>query len=414
MPTEHTFRDERKPVVVFYDIQLDDAGLTPYEFRTYQRIARRCAGQAEGRCTESLDSMADACGMSRPKLVRSIKVLIERKMVTRYPSPGKESTYALRDKSHWWSKEVWIEWKAAQPGKPQSHLSDEENEADLVNHRATPGKPQSHHPALTEPPPGSDVTTNNINKSSKKKNTSSPAFAGDGSGDVAPFESDVEGGNFGHSGSLTDQPTQAPAPARKKRTGKGTPQTAPESEATGRPWTDPFCDVFQNFHRARWNDVPAQVTGRDFKALKLARQSYGDKLSLDNWERACCHYFQSPPKPKHSIFHLCEHFPVYLQSPVDRFNFPMEAQRDGASTSSSTQRKTHNQRAAEDTLRAAFAAFADDESEQDFADGGSGPLITIGRGADTHPPSGAPGCDDPTDPAPQSAAPRGYGRRTYA
>ena len=95
------FKDERAPVIVHYDIELDDSGLDPYEFRAYQRIARRCAGASTGQCCESLASMAFGCRMSRAKLAQAIKGLIERRMIARRSEPGQVSFYALLDKSRW-------------------------------------------------------------------------------------------------------------------------------------------------------------------------------------------------------------------------------------------------------------------------------------------------------------------------
>lgn len=95
-----TASDNRTPPIVFYDIELDDAGLTPYEFRVYGRIARRAGGGGHS-CTESLTNMADGCQMSRSSLIRAIKGLVQRKMISRIKKDGETSAYALLDKRHW-------------------------------------------------------------------------------------------------------------------------------------------------------------------------------------------------------------------------------------------------------------------------------------------------------------------------
>ena len=92
--------DRREPVVVYFDIELDDMGLTPYEYRAYGRIARRASG-GQRACTESLDSMAAGCQMSRPTLVRAIRGLINRRMIERESKLGDTSTYYLTDKACW-------------------------------------------------------------------------------------------------------------------------------------------------------------------------------------------------------------------------------------------------------------------------------------------------------------------------
>ena len=123
--------DRREAVVVFFDIQLDDMGLTPYEYRVYGRIARRAAG-GHHACTESLDSMARGCRMSRPTLLRAIKGLIRRRMIERESKLGETSTYLLTDKSEW------------VPGEAEIHLPGKREIRGVVNERSTPGKPQIH------------------------------------------------------------------------------------------------------------------------------------------------------------------------------------------------------------------------------------------------------------------------------
>lgn len=92
--------DDRESPIVYYDIELDDAGLNPYEFRIYGRIARR-AGGGDHSCTESLTNMADGCQMSRSSLIRAIKGLLHRKMISRIRKDGDTSEYRLLDKKHW-------------------------------------------------------------------------------------------------------------------------------------------------------------------------------------------------------------------------------------------------------------------------------------------------------------------------
>ena len=92
--------DRREPVVVYFDIELDDMGLTPYEYRAYGRIARRASG-GQRACTESLDSMAAGCQMSRRTLINAIKGLIQRGMIERESKIGDTSTYYLTDKAGW-------------------------------------------------------------------------------------------------------------------------------------------------------------------------------------------------------------------------------------------------------------------------------------------------------------------------
>jgi hypothetical protein len=92
--------DQRESPIVYFDIELDDMGLTVYEYRAYGRIARRASG-GKRSCTESLDSMAAGCQMSRRSLINAVKGLIDRRMIARESKLGDTSTYYLTDKSGW-------------------------------------------------------------------------------------------------------------------------------------------------------------------------------------------------------------------------------------------------------------------------------------------------------------------------
>ena len=92
--------DERECPIVYFDIELDDMGLTVYEYRVYGRMARRASG-GQGVCTETLVSMAAGCQMSRRTLVIAINGLIKRKMISRKSKLGSTSTYHLINKTNW-------------------------------------------------------------------------------------------------------------------------------------------------------------------------------------------------------------------------------------------------------------------------------------------------------------------------
>ncbi len=165
-----SFSDEREAVVVHYDIELDDAELDPYQFRAYQRIARRCAGAKAGQCFESLEAMAQGCKMSRPTLVRAIKTLIQRRMIRRLSRQGMTSYYALTDKKSWLPASESQPVKAKQPGKPQNHVESE------------PGKPRNQGVVneraggwFTDlPGGGSVVSTKNTHEENTEKREAKP------------------------------------------------------------------------------------------------------------------------------------------------------------------------------------------------------------------------------------------------
>ena len=161
--------DQRKKAIAYFDIELDDAGLEPYAFRAYCRIARRAAGHDSGTCTESVENMAQSCHISRPSMVRALRTLIRRQMIGRVQRRGYTSVYVLLDKEQWLHPDqeenhpvVKEGTTPIEPGKGENHLlvnhrttplvkegttppepGKGENHP-LVNHRTTPGKPQNH------------------------------------------------------------------------------------------------------------------------------------------------------------------------------------------------------------------------------------------------------------------------------
>lgn len=146
-----TSSDDRQLPVAFFDIDVDDAGLSVYEFRAYMRIVRRASG-GRSACTESLENMAIACQMSRPSMVRAIKTLVDRQMIRRESKLGETSTYVLT------SKDRWI------PGKLQNHVPGKPENQGVDLTFTTPGKSQNHHLV-------NERSTKNTNKNTQKKTT---------------------------------------------------------------------------------------------------------------------------------------------------------------------------------------------------------------------------------------------------
>jgi hypothetical protein len=141
--------DQRESPIVYFDIELDDMGLTVYEYRAYGRIARRASG-GKRSCTESLDSMAAGCQMSRRSLINAVKGLIDRRMIARESKLGDTSTYYLTDKSGWI------------PGASGARPTQAPRAQGVVQEMPTPGASGAqgvvHH-----------VPTKNTNKNTQKK-----------------------------------------------------------------------------------------------------------------------------------------------------------------------------------------------------------------------------------------------------
>ena len=140
--------DDRTFPIALYDLDVDDYGLSVYEFRAYMRIVRRASG-GRSLCTESLENMAQACQMSRPTMVRAIRTLIQCGMIRREAKAGETSTYVLCDKSEW------------APGKPEIHPLGKPEIREVDHTFTTPGKPQNHHLV-------NQRSTKNTNKNTQK------------------------------------------------------------------------------------------------------------------------------------------------------------------------------------------------------------------------------------------------------
>lgn len=66
----------------FITASLDDAGLTPYEFRVYCRILRRAQGKnGKPYCYETQGRIAEAIGIHRNQVTKAMKVLRQRRMI---------------------------------------------------------------------------------------------------------------------------------------------------------------------------------------------------------------------------------------------------------------------------------------------------------------------------------------------
>ncbi len=78
---------------------LDEAGLTPYEFRVYCHIARLDYGEME---TRPLLHMAEHCDMSREMFKNCLAELLARRMIVKLAAPnGKPVTYGIVNRTDW-------------------------------------------------------------------------------------------------------------------------------------------------------------------------------------------------------------------------------------------------------------------------------------------------------------------------
>jgi hypothetical protein len=100
-PMAKQITDARQAPFVWFDTKLDDAGLSPYAFRLYCRIARRTGG-GKTNFFEALTNAAHACKMSERQARYAIKDLLKMRMVKCLQKmPGYPTIYALTDKADW-------------------------------------------------------------------------------------------------------------------------------------------------------------------------------------------------------------------------------------------------------------------------------------------------------------------------
>lgn len=86
--------------VIFVRSELDDARLTPHEFRIYAHIARR------SNCFASLESMADICQMSQATIKRVLASLKEKGMIDLISRPGTTHLISITP-PRVWSDQTW-------------------------------------------------------------------------------------------------------------------------------------------------------------------------------------------------------------------------------------------------------------------------------------------------------------------
>lgn len=84
--------------------QLDDYGLSPYEFRVYAHIVRRCGGKLTGVCFSKQKVMAETLNMSVRSIQYALNILCEVGAITKEDRNGKSDRYSLTPFSTWKDK----------------------------------------------------------------------------------------------------------------------------------------------------------------------------------------------------------------------------------------------------------------------------------------------------------------------
>src|SRR5690606_29623698 len=97
---KHAAEDQRDDMPVFIHSELDDFGLTPFEFRAYAHLARR-VNDRKGEYYEKLKNGADVCRMDVKTYRAALVALEEYGLVSREERPGQTSVFRLNPKSAW-------------------------------------------------------------------------------------------------------------------------------------------------------------------------------------------------------------------------------------------------------------------------------------------------------------------------
>lgn len=100
MSKRHAVKDERRDLPFMVHSELDDLGLSPYEFRVYAHMVRR-AGDRDGAYWESVKSGAEHCRMDVKTYRAALAALEALRLVVRVDRPGQTSEYRLTSRSDW-------------------------------------------------------------------------------------------------------------------------------------------------------------------------------------------------------------------------------------------------------------------------------------------------------------------------
>jgi hypothetical protein len=90
---------DRSELGILVHHELDDAGLSPAEFRIYCHLSRRAAKQ--GRAWPGRESMAETCRLTGRTVTTAIQGLERRQMLVAHRTPGQRSIYVLTKRSSW-------------------------------------------------------------------------------------------------------------------------------------------------------------------------------------------------------------------------------------------------------------------------------------------------------------------------
>jgi len=109
----HVLQETKGFNIIFIHSSLDDAGLTPQEFRLFAHLSRRAGS---GEAWASAASMATACRMHQDTVWAALNELERRRMVVREARPGKTTLIRLTKPSDWNLNPPGLEGHPLKPG----------------------------------------------------------------------------------------------------------------------------------------------------------------------------------------------------------------------------------------------------------------------------------------------------------
>ena len=115
-----------KPSPVFIHSALDEAGLTPSEFRIFCHVARR------GECFAAIETIAEICRLSKDTVRAGLKSLAMQSFLIRQPREGQTTVHKVAPIASW---------------NPSHKILPLRKDSRGIKHNPTPMKRQQAHPS---------------------------------------------------------------------------------------------------------------------------------------------------------------------------------------------------------------------------------------------------------------------------
>ena len=155
-PIQQITHDTSEINAIFVHSSLDDAGLSPAEFRIFCHLSRR-AGM--GSAYPAVETIAKVCRMNTKTVRRSLKRLVDMRMIIRRYRPSQTALYTLTKPSWWLPANLQPELAlAADPSQNEPGLPSQNEPGLPSQNEPGEGNPLKVIPLKVPPvvPPGTD------------------------------------------------------------------------------------------------------------------------------------------------------------------------------------------------------------------------------------------------------------------